>query len=132
IEVLDSADANSQFLRRPKGYFMGSGGLVSTAADYFRFQQMMLNGGQYDGARILGPRTIALMTANHTGDLPIWISGPGYGFGLGYGVKIDLGPSMTPSSVGTYRWGGYYCTTFWVDPTEEIVGILMTQVAPND
>lgn len=131
IEVLDSADENSQFLQRPRGYFMGSGGLVSSTADYFRFQQMMLNGGEYNGARILGPKTIELMTASHTGDLPIWISGPGYGFGLGYGVKTDLGLSKTPSSVGTYRWGGYYCTTFWVDPAEQIVGILMTQLAPN-
>lgn len=131
IELLDSADENSQFLQRPQGYFMGSGGLVSSTADYFRFQQMMLNGGEYDGVRILGPKTVELMTVSHTGDLPIWISGPGYGFGLGYGVKTDLGLSKTPSSVGTFRWGGYYCTTFWVDPVEGIVGILMTQVAPN-
>lgn len=132
IEVLDAANTESQFLQRPGGYFMGSGGLVSSTADYFRFQQMMLNGGQYDGVRLLGPKTVELMTANHTGDLPIWISGPGYGFGLGYGVKTDLGLSKTPSSVGTFRWGGYYCTTFWVDPAEEIVGILMTQLAPNN
>jgi CubicO group peptidase (beta-lactamase class C family) len=131
IEILDPADEASQFRQRPKGYYMGSGGLVSTAADYFTFQQMMLNGGEYDGVRILGRKTIELITANHTGDLPIWLSGPGYGFGLGYGVKTDLGLSKSPTSVGTFRWGGYYCTTFWVDPVEDIIGILMTQVAPN-
>ncbi len=70
------------------------------------------------------------MTTNHIGDKEIWLRGPGYGFGLGYSVVTDLGLSAMPASAGTYSWGGAYCTVFWVDPQEELVGILMTQVRP--
>ena len=70
------------------------------------------------------------MTRNHIGDLKVWLRGPGYGFGLGYSVVTDMGRSGMPASDGTYSWGGAYCTTFWVDPEEELIGILMTQVRP--
>jgi CubicO group peptidase (beta-lactamase class C family) len=70
------------------------------------------------------------MTANHTGDLGIWLRGPGYGFGLGYSVVLDPGASAMPGSVGTYSWGGAFGTIFWVDPAEELIGILMTQIRP--
>ena len=117
-------------MAEPHTYFSGAGGLVSTARDYFRFHQMMLNGGELDGARILSRKTVELMTANHTGDKGIWLAGPGYGFGLGYAVVTDLGPSGTPRSEGSYYWGGAFGTIFWVDPSEELIGILMEQVRP--
>jgi CubicO group peptidase (beta-lactamase class C family) len=130
IKLVEAPDAESRFAREGGVYFMGSGGLVSTAADYWRFHQMMLNGGELYGVRILGRKTVELMTANHTRDLPIWLRGPGGGFGLGYSVTTDIGEANSMASVGTYGWGGAYCTYFWVDPAEEVVGIVMTQVRP--
>lgn len=130
IALTEAPDLNARHVREPHKYFSGSGGLVSTAADYYRFHQMMLSGGELDGKRILGRKTIELMTSNHTSDHGIWLRGPGYGFGLGYSVVTDPGPSAMPASVGSYSWGGAYCTVFWVDPVEELIGILMTQVRP--
>ncbi len=130
IELQEAPDENSRWIREPHAYFSAGGGLASTTTDYFRFHQMMLNGGELDGVRILGPRTVRLMTSNHTADLPIWLRGPGFGFGLGYSITVDQGLSAMPSAVGTYGWGGAYCTVFWVDPADEVIGILMTQVRP--
>ncbi len=130
IVLTEAPDTNARHVREPHKYFSGSGGLVSTAADYYRFHQMMLDGGELDGARVLGRRTVELMTANHTGDHGLWLRGPGYGFGLGYSVVTDMGASAMPASVGSYSWGGAFCTVFWVDPQEELIGILMTQVRP--
>ena len=128
--LAEAPTAESRYVREPHVYFSGAGGLVSTARDYFRFHQMMLNGGVLDGVRILSRKTVELMTANHTGDAGIWLAGPGYGFGLGYAVVTDLGPSGTPRSEGSYYWGGAFCTVFWVDPEEDLIGILMTQMRP--
>jgi CubicO group peptidase (beta-lactamase class C family) len=130
IVLAEAPTTESRYIKGPKTYFSGGGGLTSTARDYFRFHQMMLNGGELDGKRILGPKTIELMTSNHIGDLNVWLRGPGYGFGLGYSVVTDKGLSGMPSQVGTYSWGGAFCTVFWVDPEEELIGILMTQVRP--
>jgi len=130
IQLVDAPTTDSRFSDEDGVYFMGSGGLVSTAADYWRFHQMMLNGGELNGVRILGRKTVELMTANHTGDLPIWLRGPGGGFGLGYSVTTDIGQANSMSSAGSFGWGGAYCTYFWVDPEEEMVGIIMTQVRP--
>ncbi len=130
IELSEAPTAESRYVAEPHTYFSGAGGLVSTARDYFRFHQMMLNGGELDGARILSHKTVELMTANHTGDKGIWLAGPGYGFGLGYAVVTDLGPSGTPRSEGSYYWGGAFGTIFWVDPSEELIGILMEQIRP--
>jgi CubicO group peptidase (beta-lactamase class C family) len=134
LAVADPADATSRWVAEPHVYFSGAGnpGLVSTARDYFRFQQMMLAGGELDGVRILGRKTIELMTANHTGDLPLWLAGPGNGFGLGYAVINDLGQSGFPKSEGTFWWGGGSGPVFWVDPAEELIGILMVQIRPFD
>jgi CubicO group peptidase (beta-lactamase class C family) len=132
IILADAPTAESRFVKEPHTFFMGAGGLVSTATDYWRFQQMMLQGGELDGKRILGRKTVELITANHTGDLPIWLSGPGYGFGLGYSVLLDHGAAGSMQSNGTFGWGGAFCTYFWVDPQEEMIGILMTQVRPYD
>ena len=130
IELTEAPTAASRFFAEPQVYFSGAGGLASTARDYFRFHQMMLNGGELEGTRILSRKTVELMIANHTGDKGIWLAGPGYGFGLGYAIVTDLGPSGTPRSEGSYYWGGAYGTIFWVDPIEELIGILMTQIRP--
>lgn len=130
IKLMEAPTAESRYVKEPHVYFSGAGGLVSTVADYVRFHQMMLNGGELDGARILGRKTVELMTVNHIGDLPVWLSGPGYGFGLGYSVVKDLGQAGISGSVGQYGWGGAFCTYFWVDPKEEMIGIMMTQVIP--
>ena len=130
IKLVDAPTVDSRFVKEPHVYFMGSGGLMSTISDYLRFHQMMLNGGELDGVRILGRKTVELMTSNHTGDLEIWLRGSGAGFGLGYSVLTDMGEAASTSSVGTFGWGGAYCTYFWVDPQEELIGIVMTQVRP--
>ncbi len=130
IRLTEAPTVQSRFVREPHVYFSGSGGLVSTASDYYRFQQMMLNGGELDGVRLLGRKTVELITANSTGDLPIWSTGRGYGFGLGYSVVKDVGEIGQPGSAGQYGWGGAFCTYFWVDPAEELIGVIMTQVRP--
>ena len=130
IELTEAPTAESRFVAEPHVYFSGAGGLMSTARDYFRFHQMMLNGGELGGTRILGRKTIELMTINHIGDKEIWLAGPGYGFGLGYAIVTDLGQSGSPRSEGSYYWGGAYGTIFWVDPKEELIGILMAQIRP--
>ena len=130
LVLTEGPTRESRFVRAPHSYFSGAGGLVSTARDYFRFHQMMLNGGELDGARILGRKTVELMTMNHIGDKEVWLIGPGYGFGLGYAVVDDPGAAAMPYSVGSYFWWGAFNTTFWVDPEEELIGILMTQLRP--
>ncbi len=126
---------------RPRAFLSGGGGLVSTAADYFRFSQMLLNGGEIDGVRILGRKTIELMTLNHLPggqDLTGLARGrfaettyDGVGFGLGFSVQ--LGPERTGviGSAGEYAWGGAASTAFWVDPVEELVVIFLTQLMPS-
>ena len=110
----------------------GGGGLMSTAADYARFLQCLLNGGELDGTRLLGSRTVAFMTADHLGDIPSDdpLLPPGHGFGLGFAVRTATGLATMPGSVGTCHWGGIAGTTFFVDPVEDFFGVLMVQ-APN-
>lgn len=114
----------------------GGGGLASTAADYARFLQFMLNKGELGGVRLLGPRTVDFMTADHLGDIPVNSGASrallplGHGFGLGFAVRKQLGVASVPGSVGTYFWGGLAGTTFFVDPAEDLFAILMLQ-APN-
>ena len=117
---------------KSKTYFSGGAGLVSTAADYARFGQMLLNGGTLDGVQILSPKTIELMTTSHTADLTsVPIAGSGYGFGLGFSVLTDLAASGALGSVGSYGWSGIYGTTFWVDPKEKLVAIMLVQRYPG-
>ncbi len=114
----------------------GGGGLVSTALDYARFLQFMLNRGELDGERLLGTHTVDFMTADHLGDIPVAAGGSrallpmGHGFGLGFAVRKQIGVAPVPGSVGTYFWGGLAGTTFFVDPVLKLFGILMLQ-APN-
>jgi CubicO group peptidase (beta-lactamase class C family) len=114
---------------RPTTVFGGVAGLTSTAADYFKFHQMMLNGGEYKGQRLLSPKTIDLMISNHIGEgIPVTSKGPGYGFGLGYSILMDAGKAGESLTPGSFGWGGAWGTYFFVDPTEELIGILMVQI----
>jgi CubicO group peptidase (beta-lactamase class C family) len=124
---------------RPPTLHAGGSGLVSTAADYHRFTQMLLRGGELGGVRLLGPRTVAFMTRNHLpGDLRGFAIDPhpettqaGVGFGLGFSVVDDPVPSRLPSSPGEYAWGGAASTAFWVDPVEDVTAMLFTQLLPS-
>ncbi len=121
--------------RKTPPRFSGGGGLMSTADDYLRFAQMLLNGGELDGARILSPKTIELMLADHlpvmrlavpTGQI-ILGPRPGYGFGLGFAVRTDLGGANTHGSIGIADWNGISGTNFWIDPKEKLAVVWMMQ-----
>ncbi len=109
----------------------GGGGMVSTAMDYARFAQMLLNGGTLNGKRILGPKTVAYMTSDHVGASiapgPLYLPGAGFGFGLGFAVRKDAGVSPLAGSVGEFNWGGAGGTYFWVDPKEDMFVVFMMQ-----
>ncbi|MDH3386258.1 MAG: beta-lactamase family protein [Gammaproteobacteria bacterium] len=117
----------------------GGGGLTSTARDYWRFAQMMLNGGEFNGYRVIKPETVSLMTQNHVPEklLPMSFNGvapaefSGYGFGLGYCVNIDPAHTAAAGSAGDFGWGGMADTYCWVDPAEQLVAILMQQYLPS-
>ena len=115
--------------RGPRRYQSGGAGLVSTAPDYARFAQMLLNGGELDGVRLLGRKTVELMTTDHITRVA---ENPGHGFGLGLALAHDPGRSGQIPSEGTWVWGGFYTTRFWIDPREELVGVIMTQTYPYD
>jgi CubicO group peptidase (beta-lactamase class C family) len=117
---------------KPPKFLSGAGGMVSTAMDYARFLQMLLNKGTLDGIRLLSRKTVGYMTADHLGPLaarsdPGYIPGPGYGFGLGFAVRQQDGLSHWPGTVDDYWWAGYGGTYFWVDPQEEMVVVFMMQ-----
>jgi CubicO group peptidase (beta-lactamase class C family) len=122
-------------------FLSGGGGLVSTAADYHRFTQMLARGGELDGARLLGPRTVAYATRNHLpggADLaafgrPIFAESnfAGVGFGLGFSVVVDPAAGKAVTSTGEYAWGGLASTAFYVDPVEEITAMFFTQLMPS-
>ncbi len=133
--------AASAYAAEP-AYLSGGGGLVSTASDYLRFCQMLLNEGELDGQRILGRKTIELMTENHLPDgrdiAKLNLGGQfsqvtynGVGFGLGFSVTLDLARAQTVGSPGEYAWGGAASTAFWIDPAEELIVIFMTQFMPS-
>jgi CubicO group peptidase (beta-lactamase class C family) len=109
----------------------GGGCAVSTADDYVRFAQMLLNRGSLDGARVLGRKTVEYMTADHLGPAVTgagdYLPGPGYGFGLGFAVRRETGLANATGTAGEYNWGGAYGTAFWVDPKEQLVVVSMTQ-----
>ena len=111
----------------PRKSFSGGAGLLSTASDYARFLQMLLNGGELDGERGLTPKTLELMTSDHLRGKPFR---NGQGFGLGFSVVKDLGARGWPGSVGEFGWGGAYHSTYWVDPEEQLVVVYFTQLIP--
>ena len=137
--LLDRAEDSSW--RKPPKLISGGGGLVSTALDYHRFCQMCANGGELDGVRVLGRKTLELMTLNHLpdkGDLSTQsrslfseTQNAGTGFGLGFAVTQDPTRAMIPGSVGEYYWGGMFSTSFFIDPVEKLHMVFMTQMSPS-
>jgi CubicO group peptidase (beta-lactamase class C family) len=122
----DSGAANNLLnVRQPPKFLAGGQGLVSTAADYMRFAQMLLNGGELEGVRIVSRKTVALMSSDHLGG--IRGPSPGYGFGLGFTVRLADGVSPLEGSAGDYNWAGLGGTYFWVDPKERLVAVWMMQ-----
>ena len=119
----------------PPGNDMGGSGSVSTASDYLRFAQMMLDGGQLEGTRYLSRTTVALMTSDHLGKIKdngmtpgeLLLGVRGYTFGLGFSVRLEDGFAATPGRAGEFMWGGAGGTFFWVDPKEQLVAVLLTQ-----
>jgi len=137
--VLQDDCKDSHFARRT--FWSGGGGLLSTAGDYFRFCQMLLNGGSLDGRRVIGSRTLQFMTCNHLpggADMAQFATGSfsetayqGVGFGLGFATKLDPVRNGFPASAGSYFWGGLASTLFWVDPQEDLVVLFLTQLIPS-
>jgi CubicO group peptidase (beta-lactamase class C family) len=134
-------DAMGDAAKTKPDYLSGGGGLVSSASDYHRFSQMLLNGGELDGTRLLGTRTVRYMAQNHLpggADLeefgrPLFAetSFAGVGFGLGFSVVQSAVDNKVLSSIGEFAWGGAASTAFWVDPTEKITALFMTQLLPS-
>jgi CubicO group peptidase (beta-lactamase class C family) len=117
------------YVEGPRRSFSGGAGLLSTATDYARFLQMLLNGGELDGVRVLSPKSVELMTVDHLGGLEFR---DGQGFGLGVSVVKDLGHRGQPGSLGEYGWGGAYHSSYWVDPQEQLVVVYFTQLIPSN
>jgi CubicO group peptidase (beta-lactamase class C family) len=117
--------SQGQYVDGPRTSFSGGAGLLSTTRDYARFLQMLLDGGELNGHRILSPTTVALMTQDHDID-----RGPGMGWGLGFSIREDVGAAGVPGSVGEFGWLGAYHSVYWVDPVERIVVVYLTQLAP--
>ncbi|WP_159348630.1 serine hydrolase domain-containing protein [Roseomonas harenae] len=137
LQLIDDP-ATSRYLQ-PRRVCSGGGGLVSTTGDYLRFCRMMLNKGELDGVRLLGRKTVELMTTNHLrGDMAAMgqprfseSSYEGVGFGLGFSVMLDPARAQIVGTLGEYAWGGAASTAFWIDPAEELAVILMTQLTPS-
>ena len=113
----------------PTAYNSGGGGMSGSVSDYARFGQMLLNGGELDGARILKRETVQMMTSNQVSPSMVNLRGPGWGFGLGVAMVTDPAAAKTAQPAGSYGWGGIYGTGFWVDPVNNVVGVVMTQTA---
>ena len=139
VVLYDKAEDSSW--RAPPTFVSGGGGLVSTAADYHRFCRMLLGGGVLEDTRIVGRKTIELMTRNHLpggADLTELSRSmfseaiySGQGFGLGFGINMDPAKAMAPGSAGEYYWGGIFSTYFFIDPVERVSAIFMTQLMPS-
>lgn len=117
----------ADYPNRKTTYFSGGAGLSSTAYDYAIFLQMMLNGGHYNGVQIISRPIARMMTTNQVGDLNMGTNK----FGLGFSITTAKGSAETPLSEGSFAWGGYFSTSYWADPLEEIAGQIMTQISPN-
>ena len=117
------------YVNGPRKSYSGGAGFLSTAKDYVQFLQMMLNGGTYEGNRILSRKSIELMTTDHLGSASFpWSEGTG--FGLGFSIATDIGIRGQMGSLGEYGWGGAYHSTYWVDPNEELIVVYFTQLIP--
>ncbi|MCG6926362.1 MAG: beta-lactamase family protein [Acidobacteria bacterium] len=132
VRATDPRLGQGHYVEGPRVAFSGGAGLLSTARDYGRFLQALLDGGELGGVRLLSPKTIELMTVNHVGPrlAEAWDDRHGMGFGLGFDVVVDLGEYARHGSLGAWGWGGAYHTTYWADPKEDLVALLMTQLLP--
>ena len=142
-ETLDSDAQKATMLRAyrhdtdpaPRTYLKGGAGLVGTSTDYQKFAQMVLDGGTDGQRRYLSRKTVEYMLSDHlpgrSAGAPVPTTGPGYGFGLGWGVRIHQGVAWTPGSIGDAMWAGAWGTSFWIDPRERLVGVLMAQAPSN-
>lgn len=117
---------SAEYAKRNGTYFSGGAGLVSTVQDYAVFLQALLNGGTYNGKRILAPRTVELMTMNQVGDLMVGVNK----FGLGFEITTERGAAKLGASAGTFAWGGYFGTVYWADPQKKLVGLLFINQMP--
>lgn len=127
----NTTPAQTSYLK-PAVNFGGGSQTVSTAGDYLRFCQMLLNGGELDGVRILSRKTVELMTSDHLGEMPrAGLLAKGYGFGFTMAVSLGAGKTGVASSEGEYFWGGAAGTRFWIDPKEQMIGIFMIQILPH-
>jgi CubicO group peptidase (beta-lactamase class C family) len=132
LEVVPESQLAGVYPEPGRGFAAGGAGMFSTIGDYARFGQMLLNGGELDGVRILGRKTVELMMANHLNHLapPTIASSDSDGFGLGGAVRIDLAGGDQPGSVGQFGWSGAATTYFNIDPQEQTVVLLMAQHFP--
>ena len=140
-KVLQDDPTKSAYLK-PPSFVSGGGGLVSTTADYLKFCRMLLGRGTLGNARLLSPKTLALMTTNHlpgnktlpelSRSLFSEATYDGVGFGLGFAVTMDSARTLIPGSAGEFWWGGAATTSFWIDPAEELIAIFMTQLIPSN
>jgi CubicO group peptidase (beta-lactamase class C family) len=140
-ELTASASPLARNYLTPPSYFSGAGGLVSTTADYQRFCEMLVNRGERAGERVIGRKTLELMTMNHLFDNrdldahaislreAVWMRG--IGFGLGFSVVMDVARAGVTCSLGQYGWGGAASTYFWIDPLEQVTALMMTQFMPS-
>lgn len=119
------------YVTGPRKSFSGGAGLLSTASDYAKFLQMMLNKGTFNGQRLLAPGTVDLMTVNHLGNVQFEWNG-GTGFGLGFSIVQDVGAYGAPASEGEYGWGGAYGSSYWVNPKEGLVVVYFKQLIPTN
>jgi CubicO group peptidase (beta-lactamase class C family) len=129
-KLVDLEPQETSAFLRPGTWLSGGGGLTSTASDYMRFCQMLLNGGQLDGTRLLGRKTVEMMTQNHLPEGVYEDANHAHGFGLGGYVMVNLAQSQMLGSDGSWGWGGAANTEFWIDFKEQVIGILMLQFMP--
>lgn len=137
IELADLNTSDSFFASQDSQFYLASGGLVSTASDYFCFVEMLrqwgvVGLGENRGQRIVSRKTLELMLQNHIGNNFVWIMGPGHGFGLGFSQVLDAGKAHTVVSPGSYSWFGIFGTYWWMDPKEQLLGMVLSQVRPAD
>jgi CubicO group peptidase (beta-lactamase class C family) len=123
----EGAEGQGDYEDGPRMCFSGGAGLLTTASDYARMLQMLLNGGVLDGVRLLSPTSVELMTLNHAGTL---YQDGAFGFGLGFEVVVDAGRAGRAGSPGSYAWGGAYHSRYFVDPREKMVGVFFSQILP--
>ena len=128
VRAPDGADGQGAYVDGPRACFSGGAGLLTTASDYARLLQMLLNGGELDGVRLLSPLSVELMTSNHVGTL---YQDGNFGFGLGFEIVETPGKAGRPAAPGSYGWGGAYHSRYLVDPREQMVAVFFSQILPS-